>query len=310
MRAVSRLADVSINSVTKLLVDAGRVSAAFHDDQARGVKARRVQVNEIWSFTYAKQKNVAKASKAPQGAGDTWTWTGLDADSKLIVSWLVGGRDAGAAFAFTNDLASRLAGRVQLTSDGLKLYLAAVEDAFGGDVDYAMLVKIYGASGENETRYSPAKRLGCIQQPVRGDRCLLRGDRSAQARVVTGRVDGRHAQPATRARRDLCRRRLSSGTGELTLPPIEIGLDAAALARAKEVHGTLSWVPVAGRRRHRVGRGAQRPGRFRLPAGGCRPPQAGGRFSEQADGECADHQHAQGFTHPPEYTSATALILS
>lgn len=169
MRAISRLADVSINTVTKLLIDAGTVCAAFHDSEVRGVKARRVQVDEIWSFTYAKQKNVAKASKAPAGAGDTWTWTGLDADSKLIVSWLVGARDAGSAFAFTNDLAVRLAGRVQLTSDGLKLYLAAVEDAFGGDVDYAQLVKIYGASGENETRYSPAKCLGCIPQPVTGD---------------------------------------------------------------------------------------------------------------------------------------------
>ena len=96
MRAVSRLADVSINTVSKLLVDTGRLCAAFHDDQVRGVKARRVQVDEIWSFTYAKAKNVATAKKAPEGAGDTWTWTGLDADSKLIVSWLVGPRDAGS----------------------------------------------------------------------------------------------------------------------------------------------------------------------------------------------------------------------
>lgn len=169
MRAVSRLADVSINTVTKLLIDAGTVCAKFHDEHVRSVKAQRVQVDEIWSFTYAKNKNVEKAKKAPEGAGDTWTWTGLDADSKLIVSWLVGSRDAGSAFTFTNDLAARLANRVQLTSDGLKLYLAAVEDAFGGAVDYAQLVKIYGASGENETRYSPAKCLGCIPQAVTGD---------------------------------------------------------------------------------------------------------------------------------------------
>lgn len=107
MRSVSRLADVSINTVSKLLVDAGQVCAAFHDEAVRGLKARRVQVDEIWSFTYAKSKNVPNAKKAPEGAGDTWTWTGLDADSKLIVSWLVGGRDAGSAHVFIDDLASR-----------------------------------------------------------------------------------------------------------------------------------------------------------------------------------------------------------
>ena len=169
MRAVSRLADVSINTVSKLLVDAGRLCAAFHDEHVRGVKARRVQVDEIWSFTYAKAKNVPTAKKAPVGAGDTWTWTGLDADSKLIVSWLVGPRDAGSAFTFASDLKDRLAGRVQLTSDGLKLYVDAVDDVFGADVDYAQLVKLYGASGENETRYSPAKCIGCLSKAVTGN---------------------------------------------------------------------------------------------------------------------------------------------
>ena len=169
MRAVSRLADVSINTVSKLLVDSGRLCAAFHDDQVRGVKARRVQVDEIWSFTYAKAKNVPTAKKAPEGAGDTWTWTGLDADSKLIVSWLVGPRDAGSAFTFASDLKARLANRVQLTSDGLRLYVDAVEDVFGADVDYAQLVKLYGASGENETRYSPAKCIGCLMKEVTGN---------------------------------------------------------------------------------------------------------------------------------------------
>ena len=169
MRAVSRLADVSINTVSKLLVDAGRLCAAFHDDRVRGVKARRVQVDEIWSFTYAKAKNVATAKKAPEGAGDTWTWTGLEANSKLIVSWLVGPRDAGSAFTFTSDLKARLANRVQLTSDGLRLYVDAVEDVFGADVDYAQLVKLYGASGENETRYSPAKCIGCLSKTVTGN---------------------------------------------------------------------------------------------------------------------------------------------
>ena len=169
MRAVSRLADVSINTVSKLLVTLAVSARPFPDDQVRGVKARRVQVDEIWSFTYAKAKNVPTAKKAPEGAGDTWTWTGLDADSKLIVSWLVAPRDAGSAFTFASDLKARLANHVQLTSDGLKLYVDAVEDVFGADVDYAQLVKLYGASGENETRYSPAKCIGCLSKAVTGN---------------------------------------------------------------------------------------------------------------------------------------------
>ncbi|MFA5911713.1 MAG: IS1 family transposase [Vicinamibacterales bacterium] len=171
MRSVSRLADVSINTVSKLLVDAGRVCAAFHEDQVRGVKAKRVQVDEIWSFTYAKRKNVTeKIAEAVAGAGDTWTWTGIDADSKLVISWLVGGRDAGYAITFMNDLRSRLANRVQLTSDGHKAYLVAVEEAFGMDVDFAQLIKIYGtASVEDQRRYSPAECTGCIPTPITGD---------------------------------------------------------------------------------------------------------------------------------------------
>ena len=170
MRAGSRIEDVSINTVSKLLVDAGRVFAKFHDENVRGVKARRVQMDEIWSFTYAKQKNVATAKSAPEGAGDTWTWTALDADSKLIVSWLVGPRDAGSAFTFVSDLADRLADRTQLTSDGLSLYVSAVEDAFGADVDFSQLVKLYGSPAESEARrYSPATCLGCVPKPVTGD---------------------------------------------------------------------------------------------------------------------------------------------
>ena len=169
MRSISRVADVSINTVTKLLVDAGEVCARFHDENVRGVKARRVQVDEIWSFTYAKQKNVESAKSAPEGAGDTWTWTGLDADSKLIVSWLVGPRDAGSAYTFVEDLAARLACRIQLTSDGLRLYLDAVEATFGADVDYSQLVKLYGTTVDNETRYSPATCLGCVAKAVTGD---------------------------------------------------------------------------------------------------------------------------------------------
>jgi IS1 family transposase len=168
LRAISRAADVSINTVTKLLVDAGKACADFHDENVRGVKARRIQCDEIWSFTYAKQKNVAKAKAAPEAAGDTWTWTALEADTKLIVSWLVGGRDAEYANAFMQDVADRLANRVQLTTDGHKAYLDAVEDAFGADVDYAQLVKLYGESPEAQKRYSPAECIGCRKQPVSG----------------------------------------------------------------------------------------------------------------------------------------------
>jgi len=171
MRAVSRIADVSINTVSKLLVDAGRACAAFHDDRVKNLKAKRAQYDEIWSFTYAKQKNVPGAKKAPDGAGDTWTWTALDADSKLIASWLVGGRSAEYARIFMEDVAQRLATRVQLTTDGLKSYLEAVENAFGADVDYAQLVKLYGESAEKgpERKYSPSLCIGCktfyVSQP-------------------------------------------------------------------------------------------------------------------------------------------------
>ena len=158
MRSISRVADVSINTVSKLLVDAGKACAAFHDGKVRGVKARRVQVDEIWSFTAAKQKNVAAMKTPVAGAGDTWTWTAIEADTKLLITWLVGGRDGEYAMAFMDDLRSRLANRVQLTSDGHKAYLEAVEGAFDGDVDYAMLVKIFGASSESmKGRYSPAE---------------------------------------------------------------------------------------------------------------------------------------------------------
>jgi IS1 family transposase len=171
MRTIARVADVSINAVSKLLVDAGKACAAFHDEKVRGVKASRIQCDEIWSFTYAKQKNVAKA--APDDAGDAWTWTALDVDTKLIVGYLVGGRDAEYANAFMADLAGRLANRVQLTTDGHKAYLEAVEGAFGADVDYAQLVKLYGSSadgtaGTAERKYSPGECTGCRKQAITG----------------------------------------------------------------------------------------------------------------------------------------------
>jgi hypothetical protein len=169
MRAISRVADVSINTVSKLLVDAGNACAAFHDEKVRNVTSKRIQCDEIWSFTYAKQKNVALAKAAPADAGDTWTWTGIDADSKLIVSWLVGGRDGEYAMAFMDDLRSRLANRVQLTTDGHRAYLEAVEGAFGGDVDYAQLVKLYGEAPEAEKRYSPAVCTGARKTRIEGN---------------------------------------------------------------------------------------------------------------------------------------------
>ena len=169
MRAISRVADVSINTVSKLLIDAGKACATFHDEMIRGVKSRRVQVDEIWSFTYAKQKNVATAKRQDLAYGDTWTWTALDADSKLLITWLVGGRDSDYAMGFMDDLKSRLANRVQLTSDGHKAYLEAVEGAFGGDIDYAMLVKMYGATSESaKGRYSPAECIGARKERIEG----------------------------------------------------------------------------------------------------------------------------------------------
>jgi IS1 family transposase len=170
MRSVSRVCDVSINTVTKLLEDAGKACAAFHHENVRGVAAKRVQCDEIWSFCYAKAKNVGAAKAAPAEAGDVWTWTALDADSKLIVSWLVGGRDAEYALEFMDDLRQRIANRVQLTTDGHGAYLQAVEEAFGIDVDYAQLVKLYGAAPDgSKGRYSPAECVGARKSPVVGN---------------------------------------------------------------------------------------------------------------------------------------------
>ena len=169
MRAISRVCDVSINTVTKLLVDAGEACAAFHDKAVRGVKAKRIQCDEIWIFNYAKAKNVATAKAAPAWAGDIWTWTALDSDSKLIVSYLIGGRDGEYALAFMDDLRQRLATRVQLTTDGHKAYLNAVDEAFGIDIDYAMLVKLYGEGPKTEARYSPAQCIGARKDGIMGN---------------------------------------------------------------------------------------------------------------------------------------------
>lgn len=168
LRSASRLADVSLNTVIKLLVDLGAACETIHDERVRNVRVRRLEADEIWCFLGAKARNVTIAQKV-QGWGDIWTWTGLDADTKLCVSYLVGGRSADWAIDFMKDAASRIRGRVQITTDGHKAYLEAVEEAFGADVDYAQLQKIYGAPAENDTRYSPATCIGCEMKTVSGN---------------------------------------------------------------------------------------------------------------------------------------------
>ncbi len=169
LRSTSRITGVAINTVVKLAVDAGAACADYQDRVMRNLKCQRLQCDEIWSFCYAKAKNVTPeiAAKNP-AAGDTWTWTAVDADSKLIPCWLIGQRDAVAAREFMEDLAGRLTNRVQLTTDGLRTYLTAVEKAFGNDIDYATLVKIYGIAEGAEKRYSPAVCLGCESHVITG----------------------------------------------------------------------------------------------------------------------------------------------
>lgn len=170
IRATSRICDCAINTVVKLLLEAGRVCTEYQDQIFHDLPCRRLQCDEIWSFVYAKEKNASPEMKAAGEAGDVWTWTAIDADTKLIPCWHIGSRGADAASAFMTDLASRLRSRVQLTSDGHKAYLQAVEDAFGGDIDYAMLVKIYGSAPDRhaEARYSPAVCMGARQSPMIG----------------------------------------------------------------------------------------------------------------------------------------------
>lgn len=167
LRSTSRLADVSINTVTKLLVDLGEACADYHHENVKNVKARRVQCDEIWSFVGAKAKNV-RPERIADGWGDIWTWTALDADSKLCISYRVGGRDGKIAYEFMQDLAFRLANRVQLTTDGHRVYLNAVEDAFGSAIDYAMLVKVYGADLDDDSRYSPPEVIECRPIDITG----------------------------------------------------------------------------------------------------------------------------------------------
>ena len=169
IRSTVRMTGIAKNTITKLISELGPVCASYMDRTLRNLTCKRVQCDETWSFCYAKAKNVPQPLKGHFGFGDVWTWVAMDADTKLICSWLVGGRDAGAAHEFIRDLADRLAHRVQLTTDGLRLYLSAVEDAFGSEIDYAMLVKIYGRAAESETRYSPAAIIGCQAATITGD---------------------------------------------------------------------------------------------------------------------------------------------
>ena len=169
IRAVTRTTGASKNTVARLLNDAGKALGDYQDRMFRNLQCRRVQVDEIWSFTYAKQKNVAGALAAPEGAGDTWTWTAICADSKLVLSWLVGSRDAASAYEFIQDVYDRLANRVQLTSDGLNAYINAVRDIFGIDVDFAQLVKVYGSAPDAfKGRYSPAPMLAARKTRIEG----------------------------------------------------------------------------------------------------------------------------------------------
>ena len=170
LRAITRLTDVSRTTLLKLLADAGQAFSEYQDRTLMNLTCKRVQVDEVWGFCYAKQKNVPTAKAAPEGAGDIWTWVGLDADTKLAVSWHVGGRDGDEAIIFIDDLAKRLANRVQLTSDGHRAYLEAVEGAFGDEIDYAQLIKIYGAAPEEaKGRYSPSECTGTQKIKITGN---------------------------------------------------------------------------------------------------------------------------------------------
>jgi IS1 family transposase len=176
LRSTVRLTGVAKKTVSRILVEVGEACAAYHDKIMRNLACKVIQVDEVWSFTYCKEANIPEQLRGQDGIGDTWTWIAIDADSKLIPSWHVGLRDATAAYAFIHDLKGRLANRVQLTSDGHKPYLVAVEDAFGADIDYSMLVKIYGReTGEGETRYSPPVCIGARRRKVIGnpDRNLI-----------------------------------------------------------------------------------------------------------------------------------------
>ena len=168
MRAIARVAGVSFNTVAKLLMDAADAAAAYHDEHVRGITGRRhIQCDEIWSFVYCKEAKVPYAKAAPEDAGDAWTWTAIDSDSKLIVSYLTGPRDGQSALQFMDDLRARVQDRIQLSTDGLRVYREAVDEAFGGDVDFAQIIKEYGKD-HDDRKYSPATCTGMEVVVVQG----------------------------------------------------------------------------------------------------------------------------------------------
>lgn len=175
IRATVRMTGFAKNTIVKLLADVGMGCLAYQDKTLRNLPCKRLQCDEIWSFVYAKAKNLDEAVAAPEGAGDAWTWTAICADTKLIAAWAIGGRDGGTAFDFMQDLAARLANRVQLTTDGHKAYLEAVQDAFRDEFDFAQLIKIYGTGGgggtdhTSERKYSPNDCLGTRLSVVSGN---------------------------------------------------------------------------------------------------------------------------------------------
>jgi len=169
VRSISRMTGVAKGTILRLLEEVGTACQEYHDRIVRNVTSKRVQVDEIWSFCYAKEKNATPEMWEKVGyAGDVWTFTAIDADTKLVIGWLLGRRDAGCASEFLQDVAGRLSNRIQLTTDGHKMYLEAVPDAFGNDIDFAQLVKIYGTSAEAQKRYSPATILGVTEAAVIG----------------------------------------------------------------------------------------------------------------------------------------------
>ncbi len=169
IRSITRMLGVGKNTVARLLVDAGVACARYQNEALVCLPCKRIQCDEIWSFVGAKDKNVPVENQGKFGIGSVWTWTAMDADTKLMCSWMIGNRGADAAYDFMQDLAARLANRVQLTTDGYHIYVNAVEAAFGSDVDYAMLIKVYGESAEAEKRYSPAECVGCQKKTITGN---------------------------------------------------------------------------------------------------------------------------------------------
>ena len=188
LRATARMCDVVFNTVLKLVPQIGAACGEYQNRAFRNLTCKRIQCDEIWSFCYAKAKNVPSDKQGQFGFGDVWTWTAIDADTKLVPSWCVGTRDAGTAFEFMHDLAGRLANRVQLTTDGHRVYLTAVESAFGSEIDYAMLVKVYSSDGAVDTKYSPAQCVDC------------------QSVAITGRPDPKHVSTSFVERQNLTMR--------------------------------------------------------------------------------------------------------